>query len=202
MRLACKKAPWVCICCVRMYGVCICVLDWARHAHRFWMKKVLHTWRYKSYTNLIPLIRILYKIYLYIVLFSSIGYSFNLNNSQFHQFLVARPTLQQHMETEILQLFSSKKEMPARQTIPKDPGVFLGGINPTIILLWGWDWDYQTYFSERSGFLGLKTSMFPTTRWLHRIISSPRVAGKESSHDCDGGGNETFEGRLKWATIY
>lgn len=157
MRLACKKAPWVCICCVRMYGVCICVLDWARHAHRFWMKKVLHTWRYKSYTNLIPLIRILYKIYLCIVLFSSIGYSFNLNNSQFHQFLVARPTLQQHMETEILQLFSSKKEMPARQTIPKDPGVFLGGINPTIILLWGWDWDYQSY-REGFGSLGFVTT--------------------------------------------
>ena len=28
------------------------------------------------------------------------------------------------------------------------------GINPTI-LLWGWDWDHQSYSREGSGFLGI-----------------------------------------------
>ena len=28
------------------------------------------------------------------------------------------------------------------------------GINPTI-LLWGWDWDHQSYSREGSGFLGV-----------------------------------------------
>ena len=73
------------------------------------------------------------------------------------------------METEILQLFSSKKEMPARQTIPKDPGVFLRGTNPTIIPLWGWDRDYQTYFSERFGFLGLKAACYVVDGFTVRL---------------------------------
>ena len=34
------------------------------------------------------------------------------------------------------------------QVCPKE------GINPTI-LLWGWDWDHQSYSREGSGFLGL-----------------------------------------------
>ena len=37
--------------------------------------------------------------------------------------------------------------------IPKDPDMSWEGISP-VILLWGWDWDHQTYSREGYGSLG------------------------------------------------
>ncbi len=33
------------------------------------------------------------------------------------------------------------------------------GIHPDSILLWGWDWDHQSYSREGSGFLGYDCMM-------------------------------------------
>ena len=42
------------------------------------------------------------------------------------------------------------------ESYPKDPGIRpKKGINPTI-LLWGWDWDHQTYSREGYGSLGIE----------------------------------------------
>ena len=45
------------------------------------------------------------------------------------------------------------------------------GINPTI-LLWGWDWDHQTYSREGYGSLGFSC----TRRWLLFVLSSSHLS--------------------------
>ena len=47
------------------------------------------------------------------------------------------------------------------------------GINPTI-LLWGWDWDHQTYSREGYGFLGTSISLGPKV-CLKIIFRFPKV---------------------------